>query len=279
MRTNISILGCGWLGTALGKRLLSKRYIVKGSTTSNEQYNKLETTGIQPYYLNITADSMDIDYANFFNTDILVIAIPPKRIPNIDEIFPKQIKQIVDYIEKLKIPKVIFISSTSVYECKNKPVQEEEPGNPDKPVGRALLKAEKMLQNIQGTKTTVLRIAGMIGAERNPARFMAGKSEVVGSTPVNLVHRIDCVNIILEIIEKEQWWEVFNVCAPGHPTKKEFYRKAAIVGNLPFPNFVDKEENYKIVDSSKLIKKLDYKFEYPDPLDYLIELEEWIYRI
>lgn len=279
MRTTISILGCGWLGTALGKRLLSRRYVVKGSTTSNENYNKLETTGIQPYYLNITADSMDIDYTNFFNTDILIIAIPPKRVQNVEEIFPKQIKQIVDYIEKLKIPKVIFISSTSVYECRNQPVKEDETGNPEKPSGKALLKAEKLLENIQGTKTTILRIAGMIGAERNPARFLAGKTEVVGNTPVNLIHRIDCVNIILGIIEKDLWWEIFNVCATGHPTRKAFYTKAAIVGNLPFPKFVEKDEKFKIVDNSRLIKKLDYKFEYPDPLDYLKELEEWIYRI
>lgn len=279
MRTQISILGCGWLGTALGKRLLSKRYIVKGSTTSNDNYNVLETTGIQPYYLNITADSMDIDYANFFNTDILIISIPPKRIQNIEEIFAKQIKQVINYIEELKIPKVIFISSTSVYERKNKTVHEDEVCNPEKLSGKALLKAENMLRNIKGTKTTVLRIAGMVGADRNPARFLLNKSEVNGSTPVNLVHRADCVNIILEIIEREIWGEVFNVCCTGHPTKKEFYTKAAKVGNLPIPNFVEKHANYKIIDSSKLTKRLEYKYEYPDPMDYLKELEEWIYRI
>lgn len=279
MKTTISILGCGWLGTALGKRLLSKRYIVKGSTTSNDNYTKLETTGIQPYYLNITADSMDIDYGNFFNTDILIIALPPKRVQNVEEIFPKQIKQVVDYIEKLKIPKVIFISSTSVYECKNQPVVEAETGNPEKPSGKALLQAEQLIQEIPGTKTNILRIAGMIGAERNPARFLAGKTEVVGNTPVNLIHRQDCVSIIMEIIEKDIWGEIFNMCSLAHPTRKEFYQKAAKVGNLPAPRFVDRDEKYKIVDSSKLVKALDYTFEYPNPMDYLKELEEWIYRI
>ena len=279
MRTQISILGCGWLGTAVGKRLLSKRYIVKGSTTSNDNYNMLETTGIQPYYLNVTANSMDIDYGNFFNTDVLIISIPPKRIQNVEEVFTGQIKQIINYIKELKIPKVIFISSTSVYESTNKKVKEDEVGNPEKLSGKALLKAEQMLQDFEGTKTTILRIAGMVGADRNPARFLLHKKEVDGSIPVNIVHRNDCVNVILEIIEKEIWGDVFNVCSTGHPTKKEFYTKAAKVGNLPVPNFVDKKEHYKIVDNSKLIDRIGYKFEYPDPMDYLQELEEWIYRI
>ncbi|MBN2637195.1 MAG: sugar nucleotide-binding protein [Prolixibacteraceae bacterium] len=279
MRTQISILGCGWLGTTLGKRLLTKRYIVKGSTTSNNNYNLLETTGIQPYYLNVTANSMDIDYANFFNTDILIISLPPKRIQNVEEVFTGQIKQIINYIKELKIPKVIFISSTSVYESANKPVKEDEVGNPEKLSGKALLKAEEMVKNIAGTKTAILRIAGMIGADRNPARFLLHKKEVSGDVPVNLVHRDDCVNIITEIIEKEIWGEIFNVCCTGHPTKREFYTKAAKVGNLPVPNFTEKKENFKIVDNSKLIDRLGYKFEYPDPMDYLKELEEWIYRI
>ena len=141
MRTTISILGCGWLGTALGKKLLSKRYIVYGSTTSTDKYN-MEITGIQPYYIKIGESSMEIDYANFFNTDILIIALPPQRIENIEEIFPPQIEQIIQYILKLKIPKVLFISSTSVYESTNV-VHEGEEGNPEKQTGKALLTVEK----------------------------------------------------------------------------------------------------------------------------------------
>ena len=279
MKTTISILGCGWLGTALGKRLLSKRYIVKGSTRSYDEYNKLETTGIQPYYLKIEPDSIEVDYASFFNTDVLIISIPPKRVENIEEIFPKQIEQVVQYINKLKIPHVIFISSTSVYENRNVTVKESDVGNPEKPSGRALLAAEKLLQKLENTTTTILRPGGLIGADRNPARFLSAKTEVSGSTPVNLIHREDCINIIIEIIEKEIWGEVFNVCSPGHPTKKEFYTKAAKVANLPAPFFVEGNEDFKVVNSDKLINTLEYKFEYPSPMDYLKELEEWIYRI
>lgn len=279
MRKTVSILGCGWLGTVLGKRLLVKGYVVKGSTITAEKINELEITGIQPYYVKVGADAIEMDYAAFFNTDVLIISIPPKRIDNIEEIFPQQINQVIQYIHKLKIPKVIFISSTSVYENSNFTVREGDEGSPNKPAGRALLKAEKMLMDLKETKTTVLRFGGLIGYNRNPARFLLGKTDIPANTPVNLIHRDDCVKIIIEIIEKEVYGEIFNVCSPGHPTKKDFYKRAAKIGDLPVPGFVDTIENFKIVNSDKLIKRLDYTFQYPNPMDYLKELEEWAYRI
>lgn len=279
MRKTVSILGCGWLGTALGKRLLSKRFIVKGSTTSTEKYNVLETTGIQPYYIKIGADSLDIDYTSFFNADVLIIAIPPKRVQNIIDVFPKQISQVIQFIQKLEIKQVLFISSTSVFENRDRTVREGDEGIPEKSSGKALLKAEKMLMELKEIKTTILRFGGLIGYDRNPSKFLAGKRNVPGNTPVNLIHRDDCVKIITEILEKDIWGEVFNACSPEHPSKMEFYTKAAKISNLPIPGFIGKPEKYKIINSDKLIKKLDYQFEYPNPLDYLIELEEWAYRI
>ena len=76
----ISILGCGWLGTALGKSLLWKGYIVKGSTASTASCNALETTGIGTFHIKVEPDSMAVDYTSFFNADVLVISIPPKRV-------------------------------------------------------------------------------------------------------------------------------------------------------------------------------------------------------
>ncbi|MCA1760464.1 MAG: hypothetical protein LC658_11915, partial [Bacteroidales bacterium] len=265
--------------TVLGKSLLQKGFIVKGSTGTNNRLNELEFTGIQPYFIQIEPDSVVIDYFSFFNTDVLVIAIPPKRVENITDIFPGQIKKIMELIRQMKIPKVLFVSSTSVYEPANKEVREDNEGNPEKPGGRAILQAEKMLLNESEFQTTVVRFGGLIGANRNPGRFLAGKKNVPSGTPVNLIHRDDCVSILSQIIEKDIWDEVFNACSPAHPSKKEFYTKAAEVSDLPAPEFTDIQENYKIINSEKLVQRLGYTFKYPSPMDYLKELQEWDYRI
>jgi nucleoside-diphosphate-sugar epimerase len=279
MRTTISILGCGWLGTALGKNLLQKGYIVKGSTGTNDRYNELEFTGIQPFYIRIEPELIDIDYFSFFNTDVLIISIPPQRVENITEIFPGQIKKVIELVRQMKIPKVLFVSSTSVYEPVNKEVREGDEGEPEKPSGRAMLQSEKILLSERSFKTTVVRFGGLIGANRNPGRFLAGKKNVPANTPVNLIHRDDCVAILSQIIEKNIWGEVFNACSPVHPTKKEFYTRAAEVSDLPVPGFADIRKKFKIINSDKIIQRLDYTFKYPSPMDYLKELQAWDYRI
>ncbi|MBN1984842.1 MAG: NAD(P)H-binding protein, partial [Prolixibacteraceae bacterium] len=222
MAKTISILGCGWLGTALGRKLMSQGYIVKGSAATSESYNRLEFTGIQTYHIRVEPDRMIIDYNSFFNTDVLICSIPPRRTENIVEEFPKQVEQIAREVQKMNISKVIFISSTSVYESKNGLVSEGQEGNPEKASGQALLKAENLLLNLPGAQSTIVRFGGLIGENRNPARFMAGKRKVAGNSPVNLIHRDDCVAILFLLIENEIWGEVFNACSPEHPTKEEF---------------------------------------------------------
>lgn len=278
MTKTISILGCGWLGTALGKRFLTKGVAVKGSAASADSYNLLEMTGIQTYHIKVNPDEVFVDYKNFFNTDVLVIALPP-RGDNVIENFPKQISQVAELIGETKIKKVIFVSSTSVYQPWNGMVREGDEGYPSKAKGKALLKAEKLLQALPEVKTTVVRLGGLIGYDRNPARFVAGKTDVVADTPVNLIHRDDAVQIILKLIENEIWGEVFNACSPQHPTKREFYTKAAAISGLPAPVFSHAQENYKIVNSDKLVSRLGYAFKYISPMDYLKEVEEWAYRI
>lgn len=279
MKTTISILGCGWLGSSLGYKLLSNDYIVKGSTKSYDAHIRLEMSGIQPYFMTVTKDFLEVDYANFFNTDVLIIALPPARVEDIEDVFPQQIQQIINYITSLKIKKVIFISSTSVYENSNTIVREGDEGHTDKDSGRALLKAESLLRNIEGVQTTIIRFGGLIGGKRNPASFLRGKRDIAGNVPVNLIHTDDCVDIIIRIIEKEAWGETYNACSPSHPTKLEFYTLAAEISDVEVPQFINKAQDFKVVNSDKLIQGLGYTFIYDSPIDYLKSLEEWSYHI
>ncbi len=279
MRKRISILGCGWLGTALGLYLSAKGWGVRGSTASQGECNRLETTGIDTYYIKVEPDSVEVDYMNFFNTDVLVISLPPQRRDNIRELFPCQIDQIIKYIHRLNIPNVVFISSTSVYRNINVTVREGDEGFPDKPVGYALLEAENKLLGLRGVNTTVVRFGGLIGADRIPPGSLTRKQNVYAGAPVNLIHRNDCVKIISEIIAQKRWGEVFNACCPDHPTKLEFYTKAAQIRNVPPPGFSNGTGAYKLVNSDKVLGQLGYCFEYPNLMNYLKELEEWAYHI
>jgi nucleoside-diphosphate-sugar epimerase len=213
-----------------------------------------------------------IDDPGFFETDVLVISIPPRRIDGIERIFPAQIAQLIPLILKYGIRKVIFISSTSVYPENRRKAKETDVLSPDKASGKALVLAENLLKNLIDFETTILRFGGLIGADRNPARFLLKSAQPVANAPVNLIHQDDCIGIITTILEQNLWGEILNACCPEHPLKKDFYGKAAQISGLPVPGISDQDEAYKIVDSSKLKRLLKYKFKYQSPMDYLDSL-------
>jgi nucleoside-diphosphate-sugar epimerase len=264
----ISILGCGWLGLPLAEYLIKCGYKVKGSTRTKKEITVLESKGIESYLLvldpNIRGDNLD----SFFKSDVLIINFPPERRDDIVQYHRLQAVSLMQRVKLSSIEKVVFVSSTSVYPDLNRIVSEEETQAPSKSSGKALLEVEKLLNNCDEFKTTVLRFAGLIGYDRKPGRFLAGKRELKnGEAPVNLIHRDDCINIIHQIIEKDIWVETFNACMDVHPKRKDYYIHEANKMGLAPPTFTKSEKcSYKIVSSEKLKKRLDYSYEYPDPL-------------
>lgn len=269
----VSILGCGWLGLPLGKNLRNRRFSVKGSVTTPEKFGLLRTSGIVPYRIVLNDSEVEIDDPTFFETDVLIISIPPRRIDGIEGIFPAQIAQLIPVILKAGIKKVIFISSTSVYPENLQTASEDDTLSPDKASGKALVAAENLLKNLTDFETTIIRFGGLIGADRNPARFLLKSYRPVANVPVNLIHQDDCIGIISAILEQDLWGETLNACCPEHPLKKDFYGKAAQISGLPLPRISNEPEAYKVIDSSKLQRLLKYEFKYPSPMNYLDSLD------
>ena len=226
----ISILGCGWLGLPLAQSLLEKGISVKGSTTSIEKISMLKEKGILPFQISLLEDNIE-GHVNLFleKSEILIIDIPPKLRGNTKENFVGKIKTLVPFIEKSSVKKVIFVSSTSVYSDDNSTVTEDTFPKPDSESGKQLLEAEYLLQNNSNFKTTVLRFGGLIGKDRHPIHFLAGRKNIENpDAPINMIHQDDCIDIIEKIIELDSWNETFNAVAPYHPTRKEYYTKKAL---------------------------------------------------
>lgn len=258
----ISILGCGWLGKPLGRRLVEDGFMVSGSTTREENLQEIRSLGIQPFHLNLSPVVNGSGYQNFFEADVLIVSIPPRRRAGNAEAYPLQLVEAKRLAMESGIKNIIFISSTSVYNDINRIVSEEDAD----PAG-FMKNAEDIFLNEPSFKTTVIRFSGLIGPGRHPGRFFSGKETTGGDTPVNMIHIDDCIGIIQKVIETNAYGNVFNACADSHPSKETFYAWAAMDAGLPLPIFSKGEKHdFKIVSSDKLKKILEYKFIYPDPL-------------
>jgi len=277
MNQKISILGCGWLGLPLAKSLLSKGYEIKGSTTSESKLEVLKNAGISPFQIQLEEHQINGTIEDFLKeTDVLVIDIPPrlrKVILSSDEMsFVNKVKTLIPFIEKSGIQKVIFVSSTSVYGDGFPIVEitEDTKPNPDTESGKQLVIAETLLQSNLHFKTTVIRFGGLLGDDRHPIKFLAGRTNVENPhAPVNMIEREDCIGIIEDILkysetseQHDNWGVTFNAVAPQHPTRKAYYHKKAEIFNLPLPTFAeDSESKGKIISSEKVETILGYSFQ------------------
>ena len=274
----ISILGCGWLGLPLAKKLIENGFSIKGSTTSEEKLTVLEENKIQPYLIALDEDKIIGNITNFLKeSEVLIIDIPPKLRGAQSENFVSKIKNLIIEIEKSAIKKVLFISSTSVYGdlpifSTALEVTEESALNPDSEGGKQLLEVEQLLQSNPNFKTTVVRFGGLIGKDRHPIQFLSGRENVENpEAPINFIHQDDCIGIIEKLINKGlrqaqsdnwDWNETFNAVAPEHPTRADYYHKKALEMNLKVPTFVkDSKSKGKIISSKKLQKILNYTFQ------------------
>ncbi|ACF44785.1 SDR family oxidoreductase [Pelodictyon phaeoclathratiforme] len=268
-KETITILGCGWLGLPLAQALVKEGYSVKGSTTREEKLEALHDAGVEPWLVRLDPEVNGDDIVAFLQSDTLIVNIPPLRRDDIVEYHIEQFSSLIDALGQSPVRSVLLVSSTSVYPALNREVTEEDAVDPESLAGQALLLVEEMLMQESAFQTTVLRFGGLIGYDRNPAKYLATMAEIAHpDQPMNLIHRDDCIRIITEIIRLKQWGEVFNACSPLHPLRKEYYGRAAEIAGLPAIPLSQSVETapYKVVNSEKLISALHYHFLYPDPV-------------
>ena len=265
--TKISILGCGWLGLPLAKRLIEKGYSINGSTTSENKLPILKDAGINPFLIALESESVsETIHAFLAESEILIIDIPPKlRAVNPDsvkKVFVEKNKNLIPFVENSSVKKVLFVSSTSVYGDENDLITEDTTPNPETESGKQLLLAEEILQKNQKFETTILRFGGLIGEDRHPVTSLSGKENLANAdAPVNLIHQNDCISIIEEIINQSKWNDVFNAVAPFHPTREDYYTQKAVEQKLTLPQFSTEKSNIKkVVSSTKIETLLDYRF-------------------
>ena len=258
----LSILGCGWLGLPLAKSFIQKGWAVKGSTTSKDKVEVLKEAGINPYKIELSLNEVCGEFEEFIQgSDILIINIPP-QVKTAEGPFIEKMKLLMPIIKDSTISKLLFVSSTSVYSDKDGVVTESTNREAITESGKQLVETEEYLESLDFLQTTIVRFGGLIGAGRNPAKYLAGRQGVDSpNAAVNLIDQQDCIGIIQAIIEKGAWGTSFNAATTDNTTKEEYYNKKTTESNLEPPSFdYSNLGTGKIISSEKLIKELDYHF-------------------
>lgn len=254
---SVSILGLGWLGEAYADYLFANHYKVSGS----KRINNLE----KPYP--VVEWTLGDSLSSELISDVAVISIA-NRTPNLDD-YRKLFLELSDK----KTTKVIFISSTSVYDGLEGELFESSSLIKTERNAHLILLEELFLEILP--HGTILRLAGLIGPKRNPANFLSGKENVPNPNQlVNLVHREDVISAI-DLAMNSENSGIFNICASSHPSRVDFYTKCCDAMGLKVPVFSTDTEKIRWVSNakSKNVLNLNYRYDnlYKDYLNSLIK--------
>lgn len=257
---NISVLGGGWLGIPLGEKLKENHDVVVSFRKAITK-NNIEEAGLDPWYLDLDEDDLDPD---FFDADVLVIAIPPGVRADGGAAHLRQLKKITEQLDE--DTKVIYCNSTAIYNPGNDLTEDRANKN------SVFYNFEQLLFDILSDRLTVVRLGGLVGGDRIIVNTIIDKEiQVNAKDPVNFVHLTDVINSIAQIIDQDYWGEVLNVVSPEHPCKQEVYELWSVVKEVSGELLYSDEQNAKInktISSAKLIEDLDFEFRFTNPLDF-----------
>lgn len=268
MSKKVSILGCGWLGLPLAKHLIKKGFSLKGATTSEEKLEKLSQSGIKPYLMKFDP-SLEGAVQDFFQTELLVVNVPPRSRTKDATYHPQQIRAIIDTIEHT-LDTIIYVSSTSIYPREDNLYDETYHISREQSGNKAIFDAEQLVMNAESVKNKyILRSAGQMGLERIPGKYFAGKEIKGPHDHVNYIHQKDLVELLTYVIEEKPKNGIYNLVAPEHPLKKNVVNRS--IAKMGFDKAwynETSEVKKRIIAGDKVIKEWGYEFYYPDPMNF-----------
>lgn len=264
---NIAIIGAGWLGQPLASHFSNQGYNVTASSTKIDKSQQLQAQGIHSVVASL-AQQAEGDWQSLLSgKDAAICLLPPNHGNHTNTVgYEQQINLLVEQLKKFAVRKLIFISSTSVYQKTDNLLNEDSPLNPS----ASVYAAEQIALTANNIETTVIRFSGLINADRNPTRTLSRRSSEghvynAALTPVNLIHQRDCIAIIEQVLLQDCWGQVFNACSDVHLSRQEFYQRSAAILTIPMPQFseLDSQANC-IISNTKLKHELGYTFQYND---------------
>lgn len=234
----VSIVGLGWYGKPLAQKL-SEKHNVSGTKSTREAVEQWDVNSVSAHYLDLNSHPEHETLKAIFDVDTIVINIPPSASKSENSpSYLDQMKYLLKGAHKFGVGHIIFVSSTGVFGEHQHVVSEDIKPEPSRGNGEILLQAENYLADTFAGRLSIIRPGGLVGGDRHPAKYLAGRTHVSGKIhPINLVRREDLIALTEYIIENKTTRKCFHAVASKHPSKKEFYTKSAEEMGLKIPEF------------------------------------------
>jgi nucleoside-diphosphate-sugar epimerase len=273
---DVVILGCGYVGLALGRQLRANDHDVVGVRRSDTGLDAVADAGLEPVRADVTEpDSL----ARLPDADWLVFAASSggRGAETARRVFVDGLQNAVDEFATRDSPpeRLVYTSSTGVYgDHGGDWVDEETPLDPTTDKTRVLAEAEEVALSAP-FDSTVARFAGLYGPSRyRLERYLDGpvtegylnmvhRDDAAGAVRFAFEERVDGVLLVVDDEPVSKWafadW-LADACDVDRPEKRTKDERLA-VGDL------SEAARRRILTSKRCsnehLRELGYEFAYP----------------
>lgn len=277
-------MGCGYLGMRVARIWQAKNDPIFALTRKSERSERFRREGWTPLLGDLCGE---LPTWPEVDTVLLAVGFDRSSDYSIDEVYVGGVRRLIETLPD-SLRRLIYISSTGVYgSVREEVVDEGTECRPDRPGGKACLEAERLLRESRfGSRTIILRLAGIYGPDRVPRLKTLRDGEPIAADPngqLNLIHVDDAAAVVVAVADHTAPAPMYCVSdnAPGR--RGDFLRLAAEQLDLPEPTFDleaatgpgNRRGGNKRVDSSKLLAEIPVTLQFPS---YQVGLPDAISR-
>ena len=295
----VLIVGCGYVGLALGTELVKQGHQVLGVRRSAVADAEMKSAGITPLPADLARPEDLAKLPGPFDWIVNTVSSAKGGVEEYRQVYLQGTRNLLYWLSASPPKKFVYTSSTSVYgQNDGSLVQETSPTEPASETGRVLVETENLLRAAaqQGKfPAVILRVAAIYGPGRGHLflRFLKNEAEIAGNgerilnmihrdedaLPVagngerilNMIHRDDLVGVLIGALKSGRPGEIYNAVDDEPVAQIHFFRWLSQRLGKPMPPFSSEAGNgarkrgftSKKVSNHRLKMELGYHFKYP----------------
>jgi len=270
----ITILGCGYLGSALAKQCISKGWTVSALTRNSAKAKDLRAMGVDKV---IEAQIEDENWHDQLDSsqDFVVncVGAASSDAQGYISSYIEGQDSVMKWLKQGSVKTFVFTSSTSVYPQSGKRFVDETAscvGVSEK--GGLLLAAEqKCFPPVSSiSRSFILRLSGLYGPGRHLLMNKVKQGEDIDGNEdriLNLIHRDDAANAVISCLQADasNLGRIYNVSDGTHATRGQIVAWLAESLNLSTPSFKGDDEEgtpNRKVSNNRILDDLSWSPEY-----------------
>jgi nucleoside-diphosphate-sugar epimerase len=241
------IMGCGYVGMFLARRLVREGVSVRATTRTPERYPEIEAAGAQPVFAEVMEPGTLRPLAAW-KPHVVFDLVRPQNI-GAERYTVWGTMNIASAFAEHPLDALVYLSSTSVYGRREGDWTDESTElNPTSPLGEARAESERVYAEIHREHdfpVRTCRAPGIYGPGRTlRQRLESGAYRRLDdeSLWVSRIHVEDLVDGLIAAWRRGTSGEVYLLCDDEPVTSEEYAQLTASLLAIPLPPVIDRED-------------------------------------